>query len=135
VTRFLDANICIEFLRGRLPLALDALRNTSPQAVKIPAIVAAELFVGALKSSCAEANTRAIQLLLAPYDIVPFDRECVMEYARLRSRLEAAGERIGPHDQLIAATVLAHKGTLVTLNYKEFKRIAGLSLEVWSEVD
>jgi predicted nucleic acid-binding protein len=58
---------------------------------------------------------------------------CVEAYARLRSRLEARGEWIGPHDQLIAATVLAHDGVLVTLNYREFGRIPGLSTEVWTE--
>jgi tRNA(fMet)-specific endonuclease VapC len=134
VTRFLDANICIEFLRGRLPLALEALQNTSPKTIKIPAIVAAELFVGALKSARPEENTQAIQHLLAPFEIVPFDETCVMEYAQLRAHLETAGEKIGPHDQLIAATVLAHNGTLVTLNLKEFQRIPGLNLETWVEV-
>jgi predicted nucleic acid-binding protein len=66
MTRFLDANTCIEFLRGRMPLALQMLQNTSPSAIKIPAIVAAELKVGALKSARPDENTRAVNLLLSP---------------------------------------------------------------------
>jgi tRNA(fMet)-specific endonuclease VapC len=134
VIRFLDTNICIEFLRGRLPLALELMQETSPRMFKIPSIVAAELHVGALKSMRVEKNLRAIGSLLAPYEIVPFDESCVEVYARLRTRLEATGQVIGPHDQLIAATVMAHGGILVTLNLDEFKRVPGLSIETWAEV-
>jgi tRNA(fMet)-specific endonuclease VapC len=111
------------------------MRNTSPKLFKIPAIVAAELHVGALKSMRAEENLQAIRLLLAPYEIVPFDNACVEVYAQLRTHLETAGTPIGPHDQLIAATVIAHGGILVTLNTNEFKRVPGLSIEAWVEVE
>jgi len=32
---------------------------------------------------------------------------------------------------VIAATALAHRGTLVTHNTREFRRVRGLSLEDW----
>ena len=38
---------------------------------------------------------------------------------------------IGNNDMLIAATVLANNGTLVTHNMREFARIDGLLLEDW----
>jgi tRNA(fMet)-specific endonuclease VapC len=134
MTRFLDSNTCIEFLRGRMPLALQMLQNTSPSAVKIPAIVAAELKVGALKSARPDENMRAVDLLLSPYEVIPFDENCTEAYARLRVHLESRGMKIGAHDALIATTVLVHEGVLVTSNVDEFRRVPGLSVETWAEI-
>lgn len=40
---------------------------------------------------------------------------------------------VGPNDLLIAATVLANNGTLITHNTKEFSRIEDLRVEDWTE--
>jgi len=47
------------------------------------------------------------------------------------SPLPRAGQPIGPHDILIAATALAAQATLVTRNVAEFSRVLGLRLENW----
>ncbi len=39
---------------------------------------------------------------------------------------------MGPNDYIIAATVLAKNGILVTNNIKEFKRIKSLKVENWA---
>ncbi|HSS77658.1 MAG TPA: PIN domain-containing protein [Thermoanaerobaculia bacterium] len=38
---------------------------------------------------------------------------------------------LGPHDLWIAATAIAHGLTLVTANLREFRRVAGLTVEEW----
>ena len=45
------------------------------------------------------------------------------KYGILRADLEKNGQVIGANDMLIAATVLAEGGTLVTHNTREFSRI------------
>ena len=42
------------------------------------------------------------------------------------------GTPIGPNDLIIAATVLANSGILITNNEHEFKRIEGLAMENWT---
>jgi tRNA(fMet)-specific endonuclease VapC len=69
---------------------------------------------------------------LEPFEIVPFDTLCAEWYADIRENLERRGQVIGPNDLLIAATTLAHHGTLVTHNTREFRRIARLTLEDWT---
>ena len=44
-----DTNVLVEFLRGRLPLGLDLVKNPDRPHKKIPAIEKAELLVGANK--------------------------------------------------------------------------------------
>ncbi|MEG0015942.1 MAG: type II toxin-antitoxin system VapC family toxin [Gordonibacter sp.] len=132
---FLDSNICIDFLRGRMPYGYRFLKNNDPRLFKIPAIVEAELRVGVAKSSDKERNRHALDTFLLPFDIVPFCSRCAREYASIRTDLDQRGERLGHNDLFIAATVRAYGGVLVTNNVKEFKHIPKLELESWAEID
>jgi tRNA(fMet)-specific endonuclease VapC len=55
----------------------------------------------------------------------------VEEYARIRAEVEAAGNRIGANDYLIAAIALAHDLTVVTHNTRELTRVPRLRVEDW----
>ena len=52
--------------------------------------------------------------------------------AATAAALAAAGQTIGPHDLWLAATCLAYGFTMVTANVREFARVPGLAVEVWS---
>jgi tRNA(fMet)-specific endonuclease VapC len=51
---------------------------------------------------------------------------------RKSSELEKSGKVIGPNDLLIAATVIANSGVLITNNAREFERIAELDYDNWT---
>ena len=130
-----DSDVLIEFLRGRLPWALDLLRNTEARLVKVPAIVQAELLVGAEKSSNPEKSRLSVERLLLNYEVLPFDSRCAAVYARIRATLEKEGAKIGANDYLVAATALAWEATLVTNNVGEFKRVPSLRLLTFTETN
>lgn len=130
---FLDSCVCIDFMRGNLPQMYDLLKQSDPRLFKIPAIVEAELRVGAEKSANPNKTLALVDAFLLPFETVPFDSPCARTYATARASLEAQGQKIGSNDLLIAATALAHHATLVTQNVREFKRVGGLRLECWSE--
>ncbi|WP_165051854.1 MULTISPECIES: type II toxin-antitoxin system VapC family toxin [unclassified Adlercreutzia] len=130
----LDTNICVDFLRGRLPYALKMLRESDPQLFKIPSMVEAELRLGAYKSANPAKNRRAVEQFLSAFDVVSFCSLCAGAYARIRADLEKKGQIIGPNDLVIAATALAHDAVLVTNNCREFMRVEGLQIEAWEEV-
>ena len=132
MTYFLDTNICIFHLNGSAPGLSDILEHTQPSSIAIPSMVAAELMYGAEKSAKRESNLEKIGLLLSLYDIVSFDLSAAQIYGAIRRDLEYRGQIIGGNDLIIAATVLAHKGTLVTNNTGEFSRVRGLLLEDWA---
>lgn len=130
---FLDSDICIDLLRGSLPIAYDLMRRSDPALFAVPAIVEAELRLGAEKSDHPRKNRMLVERFLMPFERIPFDSECAVAYARIRASLECRGLPIGPNDLLIAATALSRGAVLVTGNTREFSRIEGLSIESWTE--
>jgi tRNA(fMet)-specific endonuclease VapC len=133
MTYYLDTNICIYFLNGSLSKVRDRLLSKSPRDIAIPSIVKAELLFGAEKSKKRDENLEKINRFLLPLLTAGFDDEEASAYARIRAHLETAGLLIGPNDLLIAATVSAQGGILVTNNTREFSRVPGLPLEDWTE--
>jgi tRNA(fMet)-specific endonuclease VapC len=131
LTYLLCSDICIEALRRRSVQVLERLRRHSPRDVAVSAISEGELRFGALKSGAPGRNGAAVDALLRPFQILPFGRECVPAYAKLRFELDSAGMRIGALDQLIAAQAIALGLIVVTNNVREFRRVPGLRVENW----
>ncbi|GHV41991.1 nucleic acid-binding protein [Spirochaetia bacterium] len=129
---FLDSNICLYYLKNRYPPLSRKLTATAPDKIKIPSIVEAEIFTGVEKGA-RQTSRELWEEFFAPFEIVPFDHEAAGKYALIRASLEQNGTIIGPNDLIIAATVMAKNGILVSHNTGEFKRIPGLSLEDWTE--
>ncbi|MBN2281672.1 MAG: type II toxin-antitoxin system VapC family toxin [Candidatus Marinimicrobia bacterium] len=128
---FLDTNICIYLLKNKLPLLIEKILSFDPNEIKIPSIVKAELLYGAEKSQKRNDNIEKINHFLFPLDIVGFGDIESTEYSLIRSNLEKQGKIIGPNDLIIASTVKANNGVLVTNNVKEFNRVEDLVVENW----
>lgn len=128
----LDSNTISYYFRGD-PQVVPRLQALSPADVGVPAIVEYELRYGLLRlpPEASQPRLAALTVFLRPTQVLPFDAECAAQAARLRARLEAVGTPIGPHDTLIAATVLRYQATLVTRNVREFSRVPGLQWVNW----
>ena len=130
---FLDTNICIYYLKGMYSAIVKNLFSKSPDDIKIPAIVKAELLYGAQKSTTKEETRKRILEFLLPFKIIGFNDESTEIYGSTRQYLENKGIIIGPNDLIIASIVLSANGVLVTKNIKEFSRIKELKIENWTE--
>ena len=128
----LDTNTCIYIINNRPPKVLERFRKYKAGEVGISSIAASELAYGVAKSGSVR-NRKALEMFLAPLQILPFDSQCLWFYADLRASLEKQGLSIGPMDTLIAAQALSIDGTLVTNNIKEFMRVPKLQLDNWFE--
>lgn len=128
---YLDTDICIFALKNHFPAIKKSLFDLSPDHIKVPSIVVAELMLGALKSKDPKKTMHLVERFLEPYEVIDFDQRAGIVYATIRQDLEKKGYLIGPNDLIIAATVLANQGTLVTHNMKEFSRVRGLLIEDW----
>jgi len=130
---YLDSNICIYFLKGKHSELKRKILSENPNNIKIPSIIKAELLNGAEKSQRREENLEIITNFLFPFEIIGFNNAESIEYSKIRSGLEKRGEVTGPNEIIIAATVKANNGILVTNNMKEFERVKDLRLEDWSK--
>ena len=128
----MDTNICIYSLKGTHHSIYERMQTVSPKMIKVPSIVCAELFFGAEKSKRKKKTLAAIEKFLSPFEIVPFCGAAARQYAIFRNTLEKKGRPVGPNDLVVAATVAANGGVLITHNTKEFSRIKSLRLEDWT---
>ncbi len=126
----LDSNTVIYFFQGKGRVA-DNLLSKSPREVALPTIVVYELEVGTVKLGTPTKRRRLLDELVASFTVLPFGIEEARAGARIRVQLEGAGMKIGPLDNLIAATALRHNATLVTHNTDEFGRVRGLEICDW----
>ena len=131
----LDSCVCIDLMRGKLPHTMQLMMQSSPALYKVPYIVEAELMCGVEKSSDKQRVRMLTENFLAPFERVAFDSNCARTYAKTRAYLEQRGMKIGPNDLIIAATALANNATVITQNLTEFKRVPGLSVENWEEIE
>lgn len=129
---FLDTDICIYALKGRYPQIARNMRQIQAADCKLPSLVKAELLLGAKKSNNPQKAHGVLQKFISPFEIIAFDNPACEIYADIRCQLEKKGQMIGPNDLIIAATVLAYNGILVTHNKKEFTRIKHLKLVDWT---
>ena len=74
-----------------------------------------------------------VDAMVGEMAVLPFDEPCVAAYGQI---VAAAGySRRKVVDRMIAATALANRLTLITLNRADFRDIPGLDLVAWSSGD
>ena len=127
----LDTNICIYIINAKPPAVLARFQQYRMGDIGLCSVVAAELAFGVAKSGSAR-NRQALEMFLAPMDILPLDEKAIWVYGELRAELERLGQPIGALDTMIAAHALSRDAILVTNNTREFSRVAGLRLENWT---
>jgi tRNA(fMet)-specific endonuclease VapC len=129
----LDTNICIFVLRGGGGSGLSARFETEADRICISSVTLAELTYGVAKSTRQERNGQALAAFSARLPVLDFDAAAAEAYGPLRADLESAGTPVGPYDLMIAAHALSRDLAVVTNNRREFDRVAGLSVEDWSD--
>lgn len=125
-----DTSVLVATERGDLPL--DTLHRIKPGArLSVSAITVAELLHGyyrARPKSRRLSRGKFIRALLAELEVLPLDLAVAGEQARIWADLAKRGELIGPYDLIIAATALAHRLPLATLNEREFRKVKDLEV-------
>jgi tRNA(fMet)-specific endonuclease VapC len=126
----LDTNICIYIINAKPPTVLARFSQYRLGDIGVSSVVAAELAFGVAKSGSAR-NRQALEMFLAPLEIVPFDAAANWVYGDVRADLERRGTPIGSLDSMIAAHALCLRSVLVTNNTREFAKVPGLLLDNW----
>jgi tRNA(fMet)-specific endonuclease VapC len=140
VGTLLDTTVFIDLERAvrRLPSAT-AMAEVSgrleeqlgpDEEVGIAAITASELLHGVHRASPAHRARREafVEAALAAFPPLPFGLLAARAHARLWTELAAAGQDVGAHDRLVAATAITAGWRVGTANTRHFERIDGLDI-------
>ena len=127
----LDSNICIFAMKNTYPALSQKLFRIPPSEIFVSSVTVGELEYGCFKSKWGERTKNIMNLFLAAYTILPFDRDDAAVFGRIRADLAKTGSPIGPYDLQIAAQGISKGLTVVTHNTGEFSRVSGIALEDW----
>lgn len=135
-----DSDILTEILDGN-PIYLVQAAAIDPADQVVPTVVAGEIMRGrlnAIRQAEAGRGKTSLELAyrlfagsltgIACYRILPYTATADATFKQWR----AAKIRVGPQDLRIAAICLAHGAKLVTRNARDYARVSGLNLEVWT---
>ena len=125
----IDADVIIQ--AERKALDLDAwLRAHPDDEIKLAAITVAELWRSVERATGMHRARRQkfLQKALLAFEIVPYTEMAAVQHARLWADLETTGQRVSPHDLILAATALECGATVVTFNARRFAAVPGLTV-------
>lgn len=73
-------------------------------------------------------RSRWLEKTFRRLEIVPFDAAVGRIHSRIWAQVTEAGQMIGPHDLIVAATALHRGWAVATFNAVEFRHIRGLEV-------
>ena len=128
----LDANVCIDVLRGRADVVA-RLTDHGPAGLFLCTVVKAELAYGARLASDPARAAALVDTFCEPFPSLPFDDACIDAYADLRAHQRASGTTIGANDLTIASIALTHGLGLVSDDRAAFTQVPGLAVASWRD--
>ena len=130
--RYLDTNICIFFLRGKMDIDVK-IDEVGAENCFISEITVAELLYGVECSDNNDAKNRKVVIdFIKEMQIIPLSTALYV-YAEEKAKLRKSGTLIDDLDIFIGATAISNDMILVTDNEKHLQRISKIKIENWVE--
>lgn len=125
----IDTSVFIAWERSGIPIDFSPWHSYGP--LRISVVTVSELLVGVHRANTEarrQKRTAFIDKVLANFPALDFTADIARTHAAAKAKLEMAGQIIGAHDLIIAATALHFDCTVLTANPSEFKRVSGLDV-------
>lgn len=129
----LDTNSASKFIAKRSPSIDRRINQTDISEICISAISAGELKYGITKNKVKKKLEQLVTEFLNYIEILPWDEQCIVAYANLRSQCEKNGIIPGPLDLLIGAHAISVGAILITNDSGLLALHEKLSVEDWTE--
>jgi tRNA(fMet)-specific endonuclease VapC len=133
ISHLLDTCVYSQRLRPKpMVSVMDRWRCLGDESLAISGICEAELRYGLARKNSVRLWREYRDYLENRLVILPVDKPVADIFGEIKAEAESRGEVRADFDLLIAATALAHRVVLATLNARHFVGIAGLQVEDWS---
>lgn len=124
----------VSFIVKRRDPALSRMLAIDSDSVCISVVTEAEQRFGMERMTPGSNLYRSTEQFLEAVTILPWDSNVAEHFAPVKKYLSDTRQQIGDLDTMIAAHALSVGATLVTNNFRHFRRIPGpLKLENWLE--
>jgi predicted nucleic acid-binding protein len=130
LTALIDTNVAIHLRDGDVEVIDRFSTMTEPPWISIITRVELEGGVVAVPA-LAQRRRAALDALLQEFRVLDFDAAALASYAEILAVTGFSRPRI--LDRMIAATALAHRAALVTMNAQDFRDIPRLDLIEWRQ--
>lgn len=134
----IDSSVLIAHERGSLdggtPLG-ERIAGRDEEPFYLSVVTASELLHGvhrARESARRARRSAFVEAILDQFPLLLIDLPTARVHAELWAALAAAGTPVGAHDLWIASSAVARGLTLATANGREFDRVPGLVVEIWT---
>jgi predicted nucleic acid-binding protein len=129
VAFLIDADVIIQTERKAFDLGA-WLRSQPEEEIKLAAITVAELLRSVDRATGVRRGRRQefLKRVLTVFEVVPYAEKAAAEHARLWADVERAGQRMSPHDLMLAATARECGAAIVTFNTQRFAAVTGLTV-------
>ena len=124
----IDSDILIYFLKGDQKV-VEKLTQIPSNELYTSRINYTELLYGAYNSTKIEKNLDTIIPFLKNFQILEFDEQSALYFAKIKAKLKRNGTIIADMDLMIASIAISNNCSLITNNLKHFERIEGLNRE------
>jgi len=124
-----DTNVLINF--EKKDRSVDLFAWSSGDELFVSVVTVSELLMGIHRANTPERRQRRsefVEAIIQGVNILPIDLAVARVHAEIYSELATAGQLIGAHDLLIAASALQGQHGLLTDNVQEFTRIRRLQV-------
>jgi len=131
----LDTDTCIFLMRGESPALAVKVQAVPLQQQVMSVVTFAELTYGVQASAPAKRkhNQAVLDSLALHLAVLDWPQEAAQHYAEIRVDLKRRGAQLGAADLMIAAHARAMGAIVVTNNVKDFGRVKGLQVEIWTK--
>lgn len=128
----LDSDVFSHMIKGADPAINLRMQTLAKGEAMLSVITTGEFFYGMAHAPLSALRTQRAQRLIDFLGVLPMDEPVSAVYGQIRADLRAKGTPIGPNDLWLAAQAKAHGLVMVTHNGREFSRVEGLKVEIWS---
>jgi len=126
-----DSSVLV-YLERNLQQVEKIIAGREDEPFGISVITVSELLHGVHRADSGKRRLKReafVEKVIEVFAIYPFDLAAARIYARVWANLARKGVTIGSHDLMIGAACISLGFSVVTLDFRDFKKIPGLKVE------
>lgn len=130
----IDSSVLIEWERRKFNIE-DLIASREEEAFFISVVTVSELLHGVHRAKDPRQRMRRsafVETIISEFEALEIDVQTARIHGEISADLAKKGVVVGSQDLWIGCSAISHGLAVATINLRDFKRIPGLKVELWS---